>query len=31
METQEAAQLQLSEMNLARLEVHLEDSQIMAG
>ena len=31
METPEAAQLQLSEINLARLEVHLEDSQVMAA
>ena len=30
-ETPEAAQLQLSEINLARLEVHLEDSQVMAA
>jgi HD-like signal output (HDOD) protein len=31
METPEAAQLQLSEMDLARLEVRLEDSQVMAA
>jgi HD-like signal output (HDOD) protein len=31
METPEAAQLQLSEMDLARLEVRLEDSQVVAG
>ena len=31
LETPEAAQLQLSEMDLARLEVRLEDSQVMAG
>jgi hypothetical protein len=31
METREAAQLQLSEMDLARLEVRLEDSQVVAG
>ena len=31
MQTPEAAQLQLSEMDLARLEVRLEDSQVMAG
>ena len=30
-ETPEAAQLQLSEMDLARLEVRLEDSQVMAA
>ena len=31
METPEAAQLQLSEMDLARLEVRLEDSQVVSG
>jgi HD-like signal output (HDOD) protein len=31
LETPEAAQLQLSEMDLARLEVRLEDSQVVAG
>ena len=31
LETPEAAQLQLSEMDLARLEVRLEDSQFVAG
>ena len=31
LETAEAAQLQLSEMDLARLEVRLEDSQVVAG
>jgi HD-like signal output (HDOD) protein len=31
METPEVAQLQLSEMDLARLEVRLEDSQVVAG
>jgi HD-like signal output (HDOD) protein len=31
LETAEAAQLQLSEMDLARLEVRLEDSQMVAG
>ncbi|MGD8739137.1 MAG: HDOD domain-containing protein [Desulfobacterales bacterium] len=31
LETPEAAQLRLSEMDLARLEVRLEDSQVMAG
>jgi HD-like signal output (HDOD) protein len=31
METPEAAQLQLSEMVLARMEVRLEDSQVVAG
>ena len=31
LETPEAAQLQLSEIDLARLEVRLEDSQIVAG
>jgi hypothetical protein len=31
METPEATQLQLSEMDLARLEVRLEDSQVVAG
>jgi HD-like signal output (HDOD) protein len=31
METPEAAQLQLSEMNLARMEVRLEDSQVVAS
>ena len=31
LETAEAAQLQLSEMDLARLEVRLEDSQFVAG
>lgn len=31
METPEAAQLQLSEMDLARLEVRLEDSQVVAS
>jgi HD-like signal output (HDOD) protein len=31
METAEAAQLQLSEMDLARLEVRLEDSQVVAA
>jgi hypothetical protein len=31
LETVEAAQLQLSEMDLARLEVRLEDSQVVAG
>ena len=31
LETPEAAQFQLSEMDLARLEVRLEDSQVVAG
>jgi HD-like signal output (HDOD) protein len=31
LETPEAAQLQLSEMDLARLEVRMEDSQVVAG
>jgi hypothetical protein len=31
LETPEAAQLRLSEMDLARLEVRLEDSQVIAG
>jgi HD-like signal output (HDOD) protein len=31
METPEAAQLQMSEMDLARLEVRLEDSQVVSG
>jgi hypothetical protein len=31
MECREAAQLQLSEMDLARLEVRLEDSQVIAS
>lgn len=31
LETPEAVQLQLSEMDLARLEVRLEDSQVVAG
>jgi HD-like signal output (HDOD) protein len=31
LETTEAAQLRLSEMDLARLEVRLEDSQVIAG
>ena len=31
MESREAAQLQLSEMDLARLEVRLEDSQVIGG
>jgi HD-like signal output (HDOD) protein len=31
LETAEATQLQLSEMDLARLEVRLEDSQVVAG
>jgi HD-like signal output (HDOD) protein len=31
MQTPEAAQLQLSEVDLARLEVRLEDSQVVAG
>ena len=31
LETPEAAQLQLSEIDLARLEVRLEDSQVVAG
>ena len=31
MESREAAQLQLSEMDLARLEVRLEDSKVVAG
>jgi len=31
METPEAVQLQLSEVDLARLEVRLEDTQVFAG
>jgi hypothetical protein len=31
METPEANHLQLSEVDLARLEVRLEDSQVFAG